>query len=66
MPLVRIELFPGRTHEQKMEIAQAVTRALEQTAGIAPSATTIMFSEVAPSDWVVAGKPLGAPKPAGG
>ena len=61
MPLVRIELFPGRSHALKMEIAEAITRVLEEKAGIAPSATTIMFSEVAPGDWVVAGKPLGLP-----
>ncbi|HHW33232.1 MAG TPA: 4-oxalocrotonate tautomerase family protein [Paracoccus solventivorans] len=62
MPLVRIELFPGRSHAQKMEIAEAITRVLEETAGISPTATTVMFSEVAPSDWVVAGKPLGVLK----
>lgn len=62
MPLVRIELFPGRSHAQKMEIADAITRVLEEKAGISPTATTVIFSEVAPSDWVVAGKPLGVPK----
>lgn len=62
MPLVRIELFPGRSHAQKLEIAEAITRVLEEKAAIPPAATTVMFSEVAPADWVVAGKPLGAPK----
>ena len=57
MPIIRVELFPGRSHQTKMAIAEEFTRILEEQAGIAPSATTVMFVEVAPSDWVVAGKP---------
>lgn len=65
MPIVKIELFPGRDHDTKMAIATGITRVLEEQAGIPPSATTVMFTEVAPSDWVVAGKPLGTPKAEG-
>ncbi|MBK5571553.1 4-oxalocrotonate tautomerase family protein [Ensifer sp. SSB1] len=61
MPIVRIELFPGRSHATKMEIASAITHALEEKAGIQPSATTVIFSEIPPSDWVVAGKPYAMP-----
>lgn len=61
MPIVRIELFPGRSHDVKMEIATAITQALEEKAGIQPSATTVIFSEIAPSDWVVGGKPYATP-----
>lgn len=63
MPIVRIEMFPGRTHETKMDIASGITQLLEEKAGIAPSATTIMFSEVSPTDWVVAGEPYAMPEP---
>lgn len=61
MPIVRIEMFPGRSHQTKMQIAEGITQLLEQTAGISPSATTIVFSEVSPTDWVVAGKPYATP-----
>lgn len=61
MPIVRIELFPGRNHEKKMEIATAITQMLEEKAGINPSATTVIFSEIPPQDWVVAGKPYAVP-----
>jgi len=61
MPIIRVELFPGRSHELKMEIARGITRLLEEKAGIAPAATTVLFTEVAPVDWVVAGKPYAAP-----
>lgn len=61
MPLVRVELFPGRSPEMKAEIAKAFTQSLETIAGSKPEATTIIFSEVQPHDWVVAGAPYGRP-----
>ncbi|AYG57531.1 tautomerase family protein [Rhizobium jaguaris] len=61
MPLIRVELFPGRSPELKAEIAQAFTETLDKLAGIKPEATTVMFAEVQPHDWVVAGKPYGTP-----
>ena len=63
MPIVRIEMFSGRSHDLKMKIAEAITDVLQREAGIAPSATTVMFSEVQPSDWVVGGKPYAQPDP---
>ena len=64
MPIVRIELFPGRDHARKMEIAEGITSLLHEKAGISPSATTVIFSEIAPTDWVVGGKPYASPDPA--
>lgn len=61
MPLIRVELFPGRSAELKAEIAQAFTEVLERIAGIPPEATTVMFAEVQPHDWMVAGRPYGGP-----
>lgn len=62
MPIIRVELFPGRSYEVKMELAEGITRLFEEKAGSAPEATTIVFTEVSPSDWVVAGKPYAAGK----
>ncbi|MBP7002672.1 4-oxalocrotonate tautomerase family protein [Amaricoccus sp.] len=59
MPIVRIELFPGRSSQAKLEVARAITRALQDIAGVSPESTTVMFTEVSPADWVVAGQPLG-------
>lgn len=61
MPIIRVELFPGRSHATKMQIAEGITRLLEDTAGIPAAATTVLFHEVAPTDWVVAGKPYASP-----
>jgi 4-oxalocrotonate tautomerase len=60
MPIVRVELFPGRTSKTKAAIAKEITTVLQAVAGVPPSDTTVMFVEVAPSDWVVAGEPLAA------
>ena len=51
MPVVQIALYEGRTPEQKAKIAEAVTRAISATAGIADSATTIIFQDVKKHDW---------------
>lgn len=56
MPIVRIELFPGRSADKKAEIGREITRVLETVAGISPEATTIVFCEVPPSDWMVGGE----------
>ncbi len=61
MPLVKIELFPGRSPEKKAELAREITTTLERVAGIKPEATTVMFAEVKPEDWFVAGEALGSP-----
>lgn len=60
MPIVRVELLPGRSAELKTQLAREFTDTLERVAGVKPEATTVVFLEVQPHDWVVAGKPLGA------
>mgnify|MGYP002717519545 CR=1 FL=1 len=55
MPLVRIELFPGRSPALKQEIATRITQMLSDVAGIAPEATSVIFQETPPADWFVAG-----------
>lgn len=56
MPFVRIEMFPGRTREQKAACAKAVTEAIVNTLG-APSAKSvyITFWEMQREDCAVAG-----------
>ncbi len=61
MPIVKIELFPGRDNEKKAELAREITATLERVAGISPAATTVMFTEVKPEEWFVAGQSLATP-----
>ena len=57
MPLIRVELFEGRSPEQKRALAQALTEATVQTLQCKPDAVDVMFFEVARSDWVTGGVP---------
>ncbi|MBL0373948.1 4-oxalocrotonate tautomerase family protein [Rhizobium sp. KVB221] len=61
MPIIRVELLTGRSAEKKAELAKEFTETLERVAGVKPEATTVVFVEVAPENWTIAGAPLGAP-----
>lgn len=56
MPIVRVELWPGRTKEQKKELVKSITDAVEKVMGTAPDRTTIIFNEVSKDDWAQGGK----------
>ncbi len=56
MPIVRVEMFTGRTHAQKQELARAITEAVVNIAHTTPDQTIVVFSEVEREDWAVAGK----------
>ena len=56
MPIVRVEMFPGRTHAQKQELARAITEAVANIAHTTPDATIVIFSEVEREDWAQGGK----------
>jgi 4-oxalocrotonate tautomerase len=55
MPIIRVEMFPGRTTEQKRAIAKELTEGYVRTAGGKAESVTILFAEVAKQDWAVAG-----------
>lgn len=60
MPIVKIELIAGRQIEKKHELAREITAAFVKVLGSAPSDVTLTFTDVAASDWVIAGEPLSA------
>lgn len=55
MPIVRVEMWPGRTHAQKAELARLITEALVTVARIPPEATTVIFEDVSKDNWAVGG-----------
>lgn len=63
MPVIRIELLEGRTVEQKRACAKAVTQAFLDSCGGTPQSVQIVFTDVAKSDWAVAGRLVSDPKP---
>lgn len=56
MPIVRIELYKGRTRDQKAQVAKEITEVLERVCGCKPSHTHIIFADIEKSDWADAGK----------
>ncbi len=55
MPTIRVELFEGRTVEQKRALAKALTEAVVNTLGGSAASVDIVFSEVARHDWATGG-----------
>jgi 4-oxalocrotonate tautomerase len=51
MAIVRIELFAGRTREQKAAAALAITEAMSRTLGTTSAGTQIIFVDVEKSNW---------------
>ena len=56
MPIVRIEMFEGRTHAQKQELARAITEAVVNIAQTTPEATIVVFEDVSRDNWATGGK----------
>jgi 4-oxalocrotonate tautomerase len=55
MPIVRVEMWMGRTHAQKQELARAITDAVCAIAQTTPEATIVVFEDVERSNWAQAG-----------
>jgi 4-oxalocrotonate tautomerase len=58
VPTVHIELYEGRTAEQKEACARDVVKALQQHCGAKPEATDVIFVDVKPTDWLTGAKLL--------
>ncbi len=63
MPTLRVELFAGRTVEQKRALAQALTEAVVKTLGGTADAVDILFYDIERHDWATAGKLWSEPPP---
>ena len=55
MPIVRIEMWTGRTVAQKKELARVVTDAMVNIAHTTAEATIIVFEDIAKDDWAQGG-----------
>ncbi|TAL75674.1 MAG: 4-oxalocrotonate tautomerase family protein [Burkholderiaceae bacterium] len=55
MPVVTVELLAGRSQEAKNEIAKEVTATLAKHALADPEHVYVVFRDVRPGDWAVAG-----------
>jgi len=55
MPIVRVEMWPGRTQAQKAELARVITEAVVTIAHATPEATIVIFKDVAKENWAQGG-----------
>ncbi|MFC1994261.1 4-oxalocrotonate tautomerase family protein [Chloroflexota bacterium] len=55
MPIIRVEMWPGRTHAQKQELAQVITEAVVTIAHTTPESTTVIFEDVPKKNWATGG-----------
>ena len=51
MPHITVKMWPGRTEEQKQQIADALTRELMATAGVTADAVSVIIEDVEPEVW---------------
>jgi 4-oxalocrotonate tautomerase len=55
MPIVRVEMWSGRTESQKAELARVITEAVVAIAHTTPEVTTVIFEDVAKENWAIGG-----------
>ena len=55
MPTFHIEMFEGRTVEQKKKLVEEVTRVTCETLGCAPGAADIIIADIKRENWATGG-----------
>jgi 4-oxalocrotonate tautomerase len=56
MPTFRIELFEGRTVEQKRKLVEAVTKATCESLNVEPNTVDIILVDVPRENWATGGR----------
>jgi len=56
MPILRLEMHPGRTLEQKRAFAREVTRVAVEVLTCPPESVDVVITEVPRENWAKAGK----------
>ncbi len=51
MPIIRVEMFKGRTRDQKRALVKELTAAFIRTCGGKPEGLQIVVSDVEKEDW---------------
>ena len=56
MPTIRVEMFEGRTAEQKRALVKALTQACVETIGAKPESVDIVLFDIKPTEWATGGE----------
>ncbi len=58
MPYVNLKMYPGRTEQQKQEVANRIIRAVMEVCNVSDAAhVPVVIEEVAPENWGTQVKP---------
>jgi 4-oxalocrotonate tautomerase len=55
MPIIRVEMYAGRTRDQKRALVKELTEGFLRTCGSKPEAVQIVLVDVEKENWGVAG-----------
>ena len=55
MPLIQVQMFTGRTPQQKRDLVRALTDAFVETAGSTPESIDVILTDVEHSEWAQGG-----------
>ena len=56
MPTIRVDMFEGRTPEQKRDFVKALTEAAVKKLGSSPDSVDVILTDIKKSDWATAGQ----------
>lgn len=56
MPVVTVQMYEGRTIEQKRALAEAITRAMVDIAKTNAESVNVIIQDVPRTNWALAGK----------
>ena len=62
MPTIHIEMFEGRTHEQKKKLVEEITRVTCETLGNKPDSVDIIITDIKRENWATGGKLWSEPR----
>ena len=60
MPIIRVEMFAGRSEDQKQALVKELTEACTKTIRCKAEQVTILVTEVHKADWAEGGQLLGS------
>ena len=64
MPTINVQMFEGRSAEQKRDFVREVTEAACRTLGCQPSSVDIIIQDVSRDNWATGGRLWSEPAPA--
>ncbi|NBQ87622.1 MAG: 4-oxalocrotonate tautomerase [Betaproteobacteria bacterium] len=56
MPTIHVEMFEGRTPEQKKNLVKALTQAVVDTLGSKPESVDIILTDIRRDQWATGGE----------